>query len=34
MTIQEATNKALEGGYPTERIADLSLHVQAQYSRL
>jgi hypothetical protein len=30
MTIQEAINKALEGGYPTERIADLSVPVQAQ----
>jgi hypothetical protein len=31
MTIQEAINKAIEGGYPRERVADLSLHVQAQY---
>jgi len=31
MTIQEAINKAIEGGYPKERIDDLSLHVQAQY---
>ena len=31
MTIQEAINKAIEGGYPKERIADLAVHVQAQY---
>jgi hypothetical protein len=31
MTIQEAINKAIEGGYPQERVKDLSLHVQAQY---
>jgi len=31
MTIQEAIDKAIEGGYPKERIADLALHVQAQY---
>ena len=31
MTIQEAINKAIEGGYPKKRVADLSLHVQAQY---
>ena len=31
MTIQEAINKAIEGGYPQERIEDLALHVQAQY---
>jgi hypothetical protein len=31
MTIQEAINKAIEGGYPRQRIADLSVHVQAQY---
>jgi hypothetical protein len=31
MTIQEAINKAIEGGYPQERVADLSVHVQAQY---
>jgi hypothetical protein len=30
MTIQEAIAKAIEGGYPTERIADLSVPVQAQ----
>ena len=30
MTIQEAINKALEGGYPIERIADLSVPEQAQ----
>jgi hypothetical protein len=31
MTIQEAIDKAIEGGYPQERVEDLSLHVQAQY---
>ena len=31
MTIQEAIDKAIEGGYPQERLADLALHVQAQY---
>jgi hypothetical protein len=31
MTIQEAIAKAIEGGYPQERVADLSVHVQAQY---
>ena len=31
MTIQEAIDKAIEGGYPKECIADLALHVQAQY---
>ena len=31
MTIQEAIDKAIEGGYPKERVADLSLHGQAQY---
>jgi hypothetical protein len=31
MTIQEAINQALEGGYPTQRVEDLSLQVQAQY---
>jgi hypothetical protein len=31
MTIQEAIKKAIEGGYPTQRIDDLALHVQAQY---
>ena len=31
MTIQEAINKAIEGGYPTQRVEDLALHVQAQY---
>jgi hypothetical protein len=30
MTIQETINKAIEGGYPTERIADLSAPMQAQ----
>ena len=28
MTIQEAINKAIEGGYPQERVEDLALHVQ------
>jgi hypothetical protein len=31
MTIQEAIDKAIEGGYPKQRVADLALHVQAQY---
>jgi hypothetical protein len=31
MTLQEAIAKAIEGGYPKERVADLSLPVQAQY---
>ncbi len=31
MTIQEAINKAIEGGYPQQRVEDLSLHVQAEY---
>jgi hypothetical protein len=31
MTIQEAINKAIEGGYPEQRIEDLALHVQAEY---
>jgi len=31
MTIQEAINKAIEGGYPKQRVADLALHVQAEY---
>ena len=31
MTIQEAIDKAIEGGYPRERVEALSLHVQAQY---
>jgi hypothetical protein len=31
MTIQEALEKAIEGGYPKERAEDLALHVQAQY---
>jgi hypothetical protein len=31
MTIQEAINKAIEGGYPKKRVAALSLYVQAQY---
>jgi len=31
MTIQEAINQAIEGGYPTQRAEDLSLQVQAQY---
>jgi hypothetical protein len=30
MTIQEAIDKAIEGGYPKERLADLSVQVQAQ----
>jgi len=31
MTIQEAIDQAIEGGYPKQRVADLALHVQAQY---
>jgi hypothetical protein len=31
MTIQEAINKAIEGGYPKQRVEDLALHVQAEY---
>jgi hypothetical protein len=31
MTIQEAIDKAIEGGYPKQRIEDLALHVQAEY---
>jgi hypothetical protein len=31
MTIQEAIAKAIEGGYPTQRVEDLSMHVQAEY---
>ena len=31
MTIQEAIDKAIEGGYPKERLENLSLHVQAHY---
>ena len=31
MTIQEAINKAIEGGYPKQRVDDLAVHVQAQY---
>ena len=31
MTIQEAINRAIEGGYPSQRVEDLALHVQAQY---
>jgi hypothetical protein len=31
MTIQEAIDKAIEGGYPKQRIEDLALHVQAAY---
>src|SRR4030095_7188572 len=31
MTIQEAIDKAIEGGYPKERVEDLTLHVQAEY---
>ena len=31
MTIQEAIDKAIEGGYPKERVVDVSLHGQAQY---
>jgi hypothetical protein len=30
MTIQEAINKAIEGGYPKERLDNLSVPVQAQ----
>jgi hypothetical protein len=31
MTIQEAIDKAIEGGYPKQRGEDLALHVQAEY---
>jgi hypothetical protein len=31
MTMQEAINKAIEGGYPKERVEDRAVHVQAQY---
>jgi len=31
MTIQEAIDKAIEGGYSKQRVADLAVHVQAQY---
>ena len=31
MTIQEAIDKAIEGGSPTQRVEDLALHVQAAY---
>src|SRR6266496_3316858 len=31
MIIQEAIHKAIEGGYPTERLEDPSVPVQAQY---
>jgi|SRR5215813_9697424 len=31
MTIQEAIAKAIEGGYPKQRVEDLALHVQAEY---
>ena len=31
MTIQEASAKAIEGGYPKQRVEDLALHVQAEY---
>jgi hypothetical protein len=31
MTIQEAIDKAIEGGYPTQRVEDLALPVPAQY---
>jgi len=31
MTIQEAMHKALEGGYPQERLAEFSVPVQAQW---
>jgi len=31
LTIQAAIDKAIEGGYPKQRVADLALHVQAQY---
>jgi len=27
MTIQEAIDKAIEGGYPKQRVEDLSLHL-------
>jgi hypothetical protein len=30
MTIQEAIEKAIEGGYPKGRVADLAVPVQAQ----
>jgi hypothetical protein len=30
MTIQEAINKAIEGGYAKERLADLAVPMQAQ----
>jgi hypothetical protein len=30
MTIQEAINKAIEGGYPKQWVEDLAVHVQAQ----
>src|SRR5215475_9125876 len=30
MTIQEAIAKAIEGGYPKQRVEDLALHVQAE----
>ena len=31
MTIQEAIEKAIEGGYSKQRVDDLAVHVQAQY---
>jgi hypothetical protein len=31
MTIPEAIAKVIEGGYPTQRVEDLALHVQAEY---
>jgi hypothetical protein len=31
MTIQQAIEKAIEGGYPKQRVEDLALHVQAEY---
>ena len=31
MTIQEAIDKAIEGGYPKQRVEALALHVQAEY---
>ena len=31
MTIQEAIAKAIEGGYPEQRVDDLAVHMQAQY---
>jgi len=31
MTIQEAIEKVIEGGYLKQRVEDLAVHVQAQY---